>query len=131
MRQRQVRTGSDQRSVAAIRLGAGTRGAEMSTCRMWRDPAHQRTGALSCGHWLLAVHWSPRSRIELTVSYWEIGAHRRGDCQRVHASARVAFDGHEALAGDDAGHAMRSPTNAPSAARIVSGLGKPMLSLAE
>ena len=68
----QVRTGSDQRSVAAIRLGAHTRGAEMSTCRMWLDPAHDELAPYLVGTALrLSQHWSPRSRIELTVPNWE------------------------------------------------------------
>jgi GNAT superfamily N-acetyltransferase len=67
-----VRTGTDQQIVAAMRLSAHTRGAEMNTCTMWLDQAHGELASYLVRSALrMSQHWSPRSRIELTVPIWE------------------------------------------------------------
>jgi ribosomal protein S18 acetylase RimI-like enzyme len=67
-----VSTATDQRNVAALRLSAHTRGAEMNTCTLWLDPAHQELVPYLVRSALgLSQKWSPRSRLELTVPTWE------------------------------------------------------------
>jgi hypothetical protein len=67
-----VRTDTGHQLVAAIRLSAHTRGADMNTCTMWLDPAHQELAPdLVRAALGLSQHWSPRSRVELTVPSWE------------------------------------------------------------
>jgi ribosomal protein S18 acetylase RimI-like enzyme len=65
-------TSTDRQIVAALRLSAHTRGTEMNTCSMWLDQAHQELAPYLVSSALaLSQHWSPRSRIELTVRTWE------------------------------------------------------------
>jgi ribosomal protein S18 acetylase RimI-like enzyme len=67
-----VRSATDRQIVAAMRLSAHTRGAEMNTCSMWLDPAHQELASYLVRSALgLSHRWSPKSRVELTVPSWE------------------------------------------------------------
>jgi hypothetical protein len=67
-----VSTDTEHQVVAAIRLSAHTRGAEMNTCTMWLDPGRQELASYLVRSALrLSQQWSPRSRVELTVPTWE------------------------------------------------------------
>jgi ribosomal protein S18 acetylase RimI-like enzyme len=85
-----VRTDTDHQMVAAMRLSAHTRGAEMNTCTMWLDQAHHELAPYLVRAALrLSQHWSPRSRLELTVPTWEpalIEAATASDFAPVHES---------------------------------------------